>query len=54
MTTNRLLTILVLNVLGFALFFSWYLPVNHGFWFQLDKNIFYWFNDRLLTNKPLL
>ncbi|MEM6160825.1 phosphatase PAP2 family protein [Erwinia sp. P6884] len=54
MTTNRLLKILVLNALGFALFFSWYLPANHGFWFGVDKSIFYWFNDRLVTNKALL
>ena len=54
MNLNRLMTILVLNALGLALFFSWYLPVNHGFWFSIDKEIFYWFNDRLLTNKPLL
>ncbi len=54
MTINRLLTILVLNVLGLALFFSWYLPANHGFWFPIDKGLFYWFNDRLVTSKPLL
>ncbi|MEI2263774.1 phosphatase PAP2 family protein [Erwinia sp. CGal63] len=54
MRANRLLTILVLNALGLALFFSWYLPENHGAWFTLDKNLFYWFNERLVTNKALL
>lgn len=54
MTTKRLLMILVLNALGFALFFSWYLPENHGFWFQIDKDLFYWFNTHLVTSKPLL
>lgn len=54
MTINRLLTILVLNMLGIALFFSWYLPANHGFWFTIDKALFYWFNNRLITSKPLL
>ncbi|MGB9097556.1 phosphatase PAP2 family protein [Erwinia sp.] len=54
MTLKRLLMILVLNALGFALFFSWYLPVNHGFWFPVDKDLFYWFNTHLLTSKPLL
>ncbi len=54
MTFNRLLAILLLNAAGLALFFSWYLPANHGLWFVLDKNIFYWFNDRLVTNKALL
>lgn len=54
MRANNLISILVLNVLGFALFFSWYLPEHHGFWFTLDKTIFYWFNERLVTNKALL
>ncbi len=54
MTTKRLLTILALNAAGFALFFSWYLPENHGQWFILDKTIFYWFNQHLVTNQALL
>ncbi len=54
MTTKRLLTILLLNALGLILFFSWYLPVGHGTWFAIDKGIFYWFNDRIVTSKPLL
>lgn len=54
MTIKRLLTILLLNVAGFALFFSWYLPADHGAWFTLDKTIFYGFNDRMVSNKPLL
>lgn len=54
MRANQLITILVLNALGLALFFSWYLPENHGAWFTLDKNLFYWFNERLATNKALL
>ncbi|MBV4365476.1 phosphatase PAP2 family protein [Erwinia sp. BNK-24-b] len=54
MRANNLISILVLNVLGLALFFSWYLPAHHGFWFTLDKTIFYWFNERLVTNKALL
>ncbi|WP_380179322.1 phosphatase PAP2 family protein [Kalamiella sp. sgz302252] len=54
MRANRLISILALNALGLALFFSWYLPENHGFWFTLDKTIFYWFNERLVTNKALL
>lgn len=54
MTSKRLLLILLLNALGLALFFSWYLPAGHGAWFTVDKAIFYWFNDRLVTSKPLL
>ncbi|MEJ4044895.1 phosphatase PAP2 family protein [Erwinia sp. SLM-02] len=54
MTTKRLLTILLLNAMGLFLFFSWYLPAGHGSWFAIDKGIFYWFNDRMVTSKPLL
>jgi len=54
MTMKRLLGILLLNALGFILFFSWYLPENHGFWFNIDKTVFYWFNERLTSNKVLL
>lgn len=54
MKTKHLLSILLLNALGFFLFFSWYLPADHGLWFTLDKTIFYWFNDRMVTSKALL
>ena len=54
MTTKRLFTILLCNIFGILLFLSWYLPEHHGIWFSLDKSVFYWFNDRLATNKALL
>lgn len=54
MTTQRVVTILGLNALGIALFLSWYLTPGHGFWFPLDKSIFYWFNDHMVSNKPLM
>ncbi|CAK9885407.1 MAG: Lipid A 1-diphosphate synthase [Candidatus Erwinia impunctatus] len=38
---------------GFYAVFSWYLPVNHGVWFTIDKSIFYWFNDQLVSNRLL-
>ncbi|QKJ87861.1 Kdo2-lipid A phosphotransferase [Paramixta manurensis] len=50
MNAKRLATILLLNILGIALFLSWYLPVNHGFWFSVDKSIFFWFNDRMVDH----
>ncbi|AYA39765.1 phosphatase PAP2 family protein [Xenorhabdus nematophila] len=50
MTRSRPLAIIVLNILGIALFFSWYLPENHGFWFYIDSSIFYFFNEKLLPN----
>ncbi|PKH24357.1 hypothetical protein CIG19_07940 [Enterobacterales bacterium CwR94] len=54
MTRNRLPTILFCNLLGIAIYLSWYLSANHGFWFPLDKGIFYWFNNHIVTNKFLL
>ena len=29
--------IIFLNAVGLTIFFSWYLPAEHGFWFTLDK-----------------
>lgn len=46
----RLPLILLLNALGLALFFSWYLPENHGFWFSLDAGIFHFFNNGLVKS----
>ncbi len=50
MRATRLITILLLNLLGLVLFFSWYLPPDHGFWFALDKDIFYSFNSKMVTH----
>lgn len=46
--------ILAFNLLGIALLASWWLPVNHGFWFTIDKNIFYFFNHLLTESKGFL
>lgn len=46
--------ILILNALGIALFLSFYLPANHGFWFPIDKSIFFYFNQKLPTNDTFL
>ncbi|MCU5773162.1 phosphatase PAP2 family protein [Erwiniaceae bacterium BAC15a-03b] len=54
MNAKRLAIILALNIAGIALFLSWYLPANHGFWFPIDKSIFFWFNDHMVNSKPLL
>lgn len=48
---TRLPLIVLLNAAGLALFFSWYLPVNHGFWFPLDSAIFHFFNHGLAENR---
>ena len=54
MMKTRLFPILLLNVAGVALFLSWYLPVNHGFWFPLDSGIFHFFNRQLGENRAFL
>jgi len=52
--TTRLPLILLLNAAGLALFFSWYLPVNHGFWFPLDSAVFHFFNQELVKSEAFL
>nr|WP_271268815.1 phosphatase PAP2 family protein [Silvania confinis] len=54
MMTTRLPLILLLNIAGLALFLSWYLPVNHGFWFPLDSGIFHFFNQELVKSRAFL
>lgn len=46
--------ILTCNAVGILLFLSWYLPENHGFWFTVDKNIFYFFNHLVAESKAFL
>ena len=54
MMIKRLPYILLLNAAGFALFLSWYLPANHGFWFPLDSGIFLFFNQLLAKSQAFL
>ena len=54
MMKTRLPLILLLNIVGLALFLSWYLPVNHGFWFPLDAAIFHFFNHELVESRAFL
>lgn len=51
---TRLPSILLLNILGVALFLSWFIPENHGFWFVIDSGIFHFFNHELVKNKAFL
>ncbi|HEY2451212.1 MAG TPA: phosphatase PAP2 family protein [Scandinavium sp.] len=48
---TRIPLILLLNIAGISLFFSWYLPTNHGFWFPLDTGIFRFFNQGLTESR---
>lgn len=50
MNTRNVLAILVFNFLGFGLFFSWYLPIDNGFWQEIDTAVFYYFNNRLTAS----
>ena len=52
--TTRFPLILLLNVAGLALFFSWYIPANHGVWFPLDSAIFHFFNQELVKSEAFL
>lgn len=54
MTRRNLPWIILFNILGIALFLSWYLPTNHGFWFPIDSSIFFFFNEHLATNRTFL
>lgn len=49
--TRQYSGILLLNIAGLALFFSWYLPTNHGFWFPLDAAVFHFFNQGIAENR---
>ncbi len=46
--------IVLLNIVGLALFLSWYIPVNHGFWLPIDADTFYFFNQKLVESKAFL
>mgnify|MGYP000923176312 CR=1 FL=1 len=50
MNVKRLAIILLLNLLGAALFLSWFLPEHHGAWFTIDRAIFFWFNQHMVTS----
>lgn len=54
MWRKNLPAILLLNLLGVALFLSYYLPANHGFWFPIDASIFFYFNQHLATSPGFL
>ena len=54
MFRRNLPLILLLNVVGIALFLSFYLPINHGFWAPVDSSIFFYFNRHLATSETFL
>lgn len=54
MSKKKLLQIIFCNAIGATLFLSWYLPPDHGFWFSIDKAVFFHFNAYLTSSRPFL
>ncbi|WP_192458418.1 phosphatase PAP2 family protein [Musicola keenii] len=54
MSKGNVLLILCCNILGFALFFSWYLTGQGGLWFEIDKRLFFYFNQHLASSAAFL
>lgn len=50
MSAKKLYQIILCNSIGIALFLSWYLPVDHGFWASMDRAVFFYFNQHLLIS----
>ena len=44
MTTKRWLGVLGFTIFGILLFASWLLPGQAGFWYEIDKSVFFFFN----------
>lgn len=51
---KNLLLIAACNLLGALLFGSWYATEYQGFWFEIDKTIFYFFNRLLPVSSGFL
>jgi len=51
---KKIIALIFANLFGIALFLSWALPVHHGFWFAIDKGIFFTFNEMLPQNRAFL
>lgn len=50
MIRKNLFYIVISNILGLFIFFSWYMTEFNGLWFEIDKQIFYYFNKMLLPD----
>lgn len=51
MQKDKLITLGICNLVGFLLFGWWYATEFSGFWFEVDKAIFYYFNHLLVESK---
>ena len=54
MTTKRWLGVLGFTIFGILLFASWLLPGQAGFWYELDKSVFFFFNHLIGQSQALL
>lgn len=54
MLNKNFIYIGICNLLGISLIGSWLLPENHGFWFSIDKSIFFFFNTLLVKNQAFM
>lgn len=54
MSAKKLYQIILCNSIGIALFLSWYLPVDHGFWSSMDRAVFFYFNQHLAESRFFL
>lgn len=54
MQNKKLLLLGVCNILGLVLFGTWYATEYQGFWFEIDKTIFYFFNRLLPAHENFL
>lgn len=46
--------LILCNLIGIILFTSWYMTKFNGFWFEIDKTIFYYFNTPLIKNDTFM
>lgn len=44
MLRKNLFKIIALNLLGIGLFLSWFLTMENGFWYTIDREVFFFFN----------
>ena len=54
MTTKRWLGVLGFTIFGILLFASWLLPGQVGFWYEIDKSVFFFFNHLIGQSQALL
>jgi membrane-associated phospholipid phosphatase len=54
MKKENIILIILCNLLGALLFGSWYVTEFQGFWFEIDKAVFYFFNQLLVANKAFM